>query len=116
MNDPNLAAMIDAMLERNENFHGTSIVEEKMRLFTDIRRKAAELAHLMHGTLTVRPPDNTRRNAMVLMDVSLPVGIFNESVRVRLADLIAEADTVSFAAPNGTSLRIAFDILGVWKE
>ena len=40
MKDPKLAAMVEAMLERNENFRGTSVDEEKMNLFADLRRQA----------------------------------------------------------------------------
>lgn len=116
MKDPKLAAMVEAMLERNENFRGTSVDEEKMNLFADLRRQAEELAHLMHAAVTVRPPENTARNAMVMLDIPLPVGIFNESVRKRLSALIASADDVSFAAPSGETLRITFGIQGVWKE
>ena len=116
MKVPKLAAMVDAMLERNENFHGTSIDEEKMNLFTDLRRQAEELAHLMHASVTVRPPENTARNAMVMLDIPLPVGIFNESVRKRLSVLIASADDVSFAAPSGESMRISFGVQGVWED
>lgn len=116
MTDPKIAAMIDAMLERNENFHGTSADEEKVALFTALRRDADELARLMRGTLTVRPPVNTSRNALVMIDLPLPVCIFNDSVRARLADLIRRADEVSFAAPGGACLRISLGILGVWRE
>lgn len=116
MTDPKIAAMVDTMLERNENFRGTSVDEEKIALFTDLRSKADELARLMRGKLTVRPPENTSRNVIIMLDLPLPVVVFNESVRARLADLIRRADDVSFAAPGGTSLRITFGVLGVWRE
>ena len=52
MTDPKTAAMVEAMLQRNENFRGTSVNEAKMNLFTQIRQESDELAHLMRGTLT----------------------------------------------------------------
>lgn len=116
MKDPKLAAMVEAMLERNENFSGTSVDEEKMNLFADLRRQAEELAHLMHAAVTVRPPENTARNAMVMLDIPLPVGIFNESVRGRLAKLIEKSDDVSFAAPESGTMRVTFGIHGVWED
>lgn len=116
MTDPKIAAMVDAMLARNKNFRGTSVDEEKMALFTELRREADALARLMRGVLTVRPPENTARNALIMIDVSLPVGIFSESVRARLAELIRKADDVSFASPGGRSMRISFGIHGVWRD
>ena len=116
MTDPKIAAMVDAMLARNENFRGTSVDEGKLALFTDIRQKADALARLMHGVLTVRPPENTARNALVMIDVPLPVSIFSESVRARLAELIRNADDVSFASPSGSVMRISLGIHGVWQD
>ena len=116
MTDPKTAAMVEAMLNRNENFHGTSVNEEKMNLFTEIRQESEELAHLMRGTLTVRPPESTNRNAIVMIDIPLPVCIFNESVRSRLAKLIEKADGVSFAAPAGESMRVTFGVHNVWED
>ena len=116
MTDQNLAAMVETMLNRVENFHGTSVNEEKMNLFTEIRKEADELSHLMRGTITVRPPENSRRNAMVMIDLPLPVSIFSESVRSRLARLIEKADDVSFAAPEGKGLRVTFGVQGVWTD
>lgn len=114
--DPKIAAMVEAMLERNENFRGTSIDENKMILFTQLRAEADELARLMRAKLTVRMPEDTKRNAMLMLDVNLPVCIFNESVRRRLAALIEQADDVTFAAPNGKTMRISFGVQGVWKD
>ena len=116
MTDPKTAAMVEAMLQRNENFRGTSVNEAKMNLFTQIRQESDEPAHLMCGTLTVRPPESTKRNAMVMIDLPLPVCIFNESVRSRLARLIEKADDVSFAAPTGESMRVTFGVHGVWED
>lgn len=116
MTDPKTAAMVEAMLQRNENFRGTSVNEAKMNLFTQIRQESDELAHLMRGTLTVRPPESTKRNAMVMIDLPLPVCIFNESVRSRLARLIEKADDVSFAASTGESMRVTFGVHGVWED
>lgn len=116
MTDPKTAAMVEAMLQRNENFHGTSVNEAKMNLFTEIRQESDELARLMRGTITVRPPESTKRNAMVMIGLPLPVCIFNESVRSRLAKLIEKSDDVSFAAPAGESMRITFGVHGVWED
>ena len=116
MTDPKIAAVVEAMLQRNENFHGTSVNEAKMNLFTEIRQESEELARLMRGALTVRPPESASRNAMVMIDLPLPVGIFNESVKRRLARLIEKADDVSFAAPGGESLRVTFGVQGVWED
>ena len=116
MTDPKTAAMVEAMLNRNENFSGTSVNEEKMNLFTEIRREADELSHLMRGKITVRPPESARRNAMVMLDLPLPVCIFNESVRSRLARLIEKSDDVSFAAPSEKTLRVTFGVHGVWED
>lgn len=116
MTDPRTAAMVEAMLNRNENFRGASVNEAKMELFSKIRKNASELAHLMRGTVTVRPPESSKRNAMVMIDLPLPVCIFNESVRTRLADLICDSDDVSFAAPTGESMRVTFGIHGVWED
>ena len=116
MTDPKTAAMVEAMLQRNENFHGTSVNEAKMNLFTEIRQESEELARLMRGALTVRPPESASRNAMVMIDLPLPVGIFNESVKRRLARLIEKADDVSFAAPGEKSLRVTFGVQGVWED
>lgn len=116
MTDPKTAAMVEAMLNRNENFHGTSVNEAKMNLFTEIRQESDELAHLMRGKIAVRPPENTRRNAMVMLDLPLPVSIFNESVRSRLAKLIEKADDVSFAAPESSTMRVTFGVHGVWED
>lgn len=116
MTDPKTAAMVEAMMNRVENFHGTSVNETKMNLFTEIREESNELAHLMRGKVTVRPPESTKRNAMVMIDLPLPVGIFNESVRGRLAKLIEKADDVSFAAPESGTMRVTFGIHGVWED
>ena len=40
MTDPKTAAMVEAMLQRNENFRGTSVNEAKMNLFTQIRQES----------------------------------------------------------------------------
>lgn len=116
MTDPKTAAMVEAMLNRNENFRGTSVNEAKMELFSKIRKNAGALAHLMRGTVTVRPPESSKRNAMVMIDLPLPVCIFNESVRSRLARLIEKSDDVSFAAPTRESLRVTFGVHGVWED
>lgn len=116
MTDPKTAAIVEAMLNRVENFHGTSVNEEKMNLFTEIRQESDELAHLMRGKVTVSPPESSKRNAIVMIDLPLPVGIFNESVKSRLARLIEKADDVGFAAPEGNALRVTFGVHNVWED
>lgn len=113
--DIHIAEMVEAMLQRNENFRGTTVDSEKIEKFTTLRTKADELAHLVRGTLKVSPPDNTKRNAMLMIDFALPVAIFNESVRKRLAELIVAADDVSFAAKDSV-LRLSLGVHGIWKE
>lgn len=116
MTDPKTAAIVESMLNRVENFHGTSVNEAKMNLFTEIRKESDELAHLMRGKVTVSPPESSKRNAIVMIDLPLPVGIFNESVKSRLARLIEKADDVGFAVPEGNTLRVTFGVHNVWED
>ena len=54
------------------------------------------------------------QNALIYVELSLPVSILNDSIRNRLSELFRLADMVTFAEANGR-IRISFSVANVWK-
>lgn len=103
----------------NETFIGTSIDEDKNKIYECIRNLANHISEKKSSLFNIAygytEASSEKRNAIVWIDIKCPAMISDDEVKRCIAAMIEDTDDFTVAVLSNGKTRMSFGVRDIWR-